>query len=58
VNGEDGGNPGHGGQHKKKRVYKSTSESDAGPRVKKNNEQNPDAQPGINAEVKSGVGER
>src|SRR4029077_12515275 len=56
VNGEDGGNPRHGEQHEEQGVHKSAGERDAGPRVKKNNEQNADAQPGINAEIKSRVG--
>src|SRR6202030_1332058 len=58
VNGENGGDPGHGEEHEEQGVDKSAGERDAGPRVKKNNEQDANAQPGINTEIKSAVGER
>jgi hypothetical protein len=58
VNGEYGGNPGHGEQHEEQGVHKSAAESDAGPGVKEDNQQDPNAQPGINAEIESGVRQR
>jgi hypothetical protein len=39
-------------------VEKSADERDPGPRTEKDDEENADANPGINAEIKAGVGKR
>jgi hypothetical protein len=39
-------------------MEESTAESDLGPRAEKYDQQNADGNPGIDAEVKAGVGER
>ena len=58
VNGEHGGDPGHGSKDEKERVDEATSESDGRARVQNDDEEKPNAKPGIDAEIKSCVGKR
>ncbi len=58
VNGEHRGDPRHAGDHEKHRMQKAAKESHFGPRAKKHDQQNADANPGIDAEIKTGVRKR
>lgn len=58
VNGEHGGDPGYGSKNEKERVDEAASEGDGRARVQNDEEEKTDAEPGVDAEVKSGVGKR
>ena len=58
VNAKHGCNPRHGSHHKQQRVEEATGERDATARTEHRQQQRGDTNPGINAKVQPGEGER
>ena len=58
VDGEHGSDPRTAGDDEEQRVEKATNERHLGSRAEENDKQNADANPGINAEIKTSVGKR
>jgi hypothetical protein len=57
MHGEHSGNPRHRSNYERQRVDEAASGSDAGRCVQNDDEEKPDANPRIDAEIKSGVRE-